>query len=146
MRELSPDELTRILENIEVQRRELEAAQRQPADQKSLEIFGLNYAYGALPEKQRRAIAPEIDTAPEDFLVAFMKAMRSELCTEGGALFEQWKQYSDVSAEPLAKKVSKRLIEMGFEGKAIATLTEAISVCILWLGVKVFCDRYSTFQ
>lgn len=143
MAALTPTEFEQVLANIEAQRRELESAQREPASQKSLEVLGMNYAQGTLPEKQRQAIAPKIDTAPEDFLVNFTEAMRSELCNEGGELFEQWQKYRDLDAKSLAKEVSTRLVKLGFEGKAIATLTEAISVCVLWLGVQVFCDRYS---
>jgi len=128
---LTPAELEQVLTNIETQRWELESAQREPASQKSLEVLGMSYAYDALPEKQKRIIAAEIDTAPEDFLVEFMEAMGANLCKEGGVLFEQWQKYRDLDAESLAKEVCERLVKLGFEGQAIATLTEAISVCVL---------------
>lgn len=81
----------------------------------------------------------ENDT-PESFMKKFTRAAKKDLCLEGGVLHEQWKKYGDLDNETMINHFGSVLAGWGLASAPLQTAVIAVSVIMLHLGIKTFCE------
>lgn len=125
------------------------------------EIRHIGYTQKAIPEAQRQQLqtvisettkittrikissVPETITeqdTPESFMKKFARAAKKDLCLEGGVLHEQWKKYGDLDNESMIKNFGGVLAGLGLTSAPLQTAVVAVSVIIVHLGIKAFCE------
>jgi hypothetical protein len=99
-----------------------------------------------VPAKQKQQLEQVIEQdlgtkEPADsFMKKFARAAKQDLCLEGGVLYGQWKKYGDLENEAMLKTFSGVLIGMGISNALLATAVVAVSVIVIHIGVKAFCE------
>ena len=92
--------------------------------------------------KQNQAIAAATKEPAKSFLQKFRKAAKADLCEEDGVLYKQWKKWGDLDNKETISKFGGVLAGMGFLGEFITPILVSVTVIILHIGVKAFCDEY----
>jgi hypothetical protein len=99
-----------------------------------------------VPAKQKQQLEQVIEQdlgtkEPADsFMKKFARAAKQDLCVEGGVLYGQWKKYGDLENEAMLKTFSGILIGMGVSNALLATAVVAVSVIVIHIGIKAFCE------
>lgn len=99
-----------------------------------------------VPSKQKQQLEQVIEQdlgAKEDadsFMKRFTRAAKQDLCVEGGVLYGQWKKYGDLENEAMLKTFGGILIGMGVSDTWLATAVVAVSVIVIHIGIKAFCE------
>lgn len=99
-----------------------------------------------VPAKQKQQLEQVIEQAlgtkePADsFMKKFARAAKQDLCVEGGVLYGQWKKYGDLENEKMVNTFSGILIGMGISNALLATAVVAVSVIVIHIGIKAFCE------
>jgi hypothetical protein len=99
-----------------------------------------------VPAKQKQQLEQVIEQdlgikEPADsFMKKFARAAKQDLCVEGGVLYGQWKKYGDLENEAMLKTFSGILIGMGISNALLATAVVAVSVIVIHIGIKAFCE------
>ncbi len=99
-----------------------------------------------VPAKQKQQLEQVIEQdlgAKEDadsFMKKFTRAAKQDLCIEGGVLYGQWKKYGDLENEAMLKTFGGILIGMGVSNAWLATAVVAVSVIVIHIGIKAFCE------
>lgn len=91
---------------------------------------------------QRRAIAAASGEDPTTFLARFKRAAHRDLCEPGGLLHEQWRQWRDLTSKQMVKSFGGVLAGMGIAGAPLQTLTVALAVIVLHIGVRAVCEEF----
>lgn len=92
--------------------------------------------------KQNEAIAQSTQEPAPSFLKKFWKAAKADLCEEDGVLYKQWKKWGDLDNKETISKFGGLLAGMGISGEFITPIVVSVSVIVLHIGVKAFCDEY----
>ncbi|MEA5476518.1 hypothetical protein VB774_02695 [Pseudanabaena galeata UHCC 0370] len=92
--------------------------------------------------KQNEAITTATKEPAKSFLQKFWKAAKADLCEEEGMLYKQWKKWGDLDNKETISKFGGLLAGMGFSGEFITPIVVSVSVIVLHIGVKAFCDEY----
>jgi hypothetical protein len=92
--------------------------------------------------KQNQAIAIATKEAAKSFLQKFRKAAKADLCEEGGVLYKQWKKWGDLDNKEAMDKFKLVLTGLGLTGNLLKSALVAVTVIVLHIGVKAFCDEY----
>jgi hypothetical protein len=93
--------------------------------------------------KQNEAIATATQEPAKSFLQKFWKAAKADLCEEDGVLYKQWKKWGDLDNKETISKFGGLLAGMGISGEFITPIVVSVTVIVLHIGVKAFCDEYS---
>lgn len=93
-------------------------------------------------DRQKQAIVQATGEDPENFLQRFARATRKDLCSEGGVLYTQWKNYADLDNKDTIRTFRSVLVAMGITGEYVPLLVVALAVIVLHLGVKTICEEY----
>ena len=99
-----------------------------------------------VPAKQKQqlehVITQDLGTkeSADSFMKKFARAAKQDLCLEGGVLYEQWKKYGDLENEKMLNTFSGILIGMGVSNALLATAVVAVSVIVIHIGIKAFCE------
>ncbi|MFI3218571.1 MAG: hypothetical protein QX189_05560 [Methylococcales bacterium] len=99
-----------------------------------------------IPSKQKQQLEQVVEQAlgtkePADsFMKKFARAAKQDLCVEGGVLYGQWKKYGDLENEKMVNTFSGILIGMGVSSAFLATAVVAVSVIVIHIGIKAFCE------
>jgi hypothetical protein len=99
-----------------------------------------------VPAKQKQQLEQVIEQdlgikEPADsFMKKFARAAKQDLCLEGGVLYGQWKKYGDLENEDMVKTFGGILIGMGVSNAFLATFVVAVSVIVIHIGIKAFCE------
>ncbi len=99
-----------------------------------------------VPAKQKQQLEQVIEQdlgtkEPSDsFMKKFARAAKQDLCVEGGVLYGQWKKYGDLENEKMVNTFSGILIGMGVSNALLATAVVAVSVIVIHIGIKAFCE------
>ncbi len=125
--------------SAEIDRQIQELGKASPSDIKRGEAEGAEQ----LPVKQSQAIAEITQENPKTFLKTFLAAAKSDLCEEGGVLYAQWKKWADLNNEDVIDRFTAILVALGFTGNALEILLVSVSVIVIHLGAKAFCEYYS---
>ncbi len=96
-----------------------------------------------LPVKQSQAIAEITQENPKTFLKTFLAVAKTDLCEEEGVLYAQWKKWADLNNEDVINRFTAILVALGFTGNALQILIVSVSVIVIHLGAKAFCEYYS---
>ncbi|MHC5890799.1 hypothetical protein [Nostoc sp.] len=135
----TPEEITVLSAEIDRQLTELRHAsdleQKQGEDKTSDEKMLV---------KQTAAITKLAQQEPQSFLQKFGRAAKSDLCQEGGMLNQQWKKWGDLDNKDALERLGGVLVGMGFSGNALSPLVVAVTVIIIHIGLKAFCEDYSS--
>ena len=136
------EEINTLSAKIDLQLQEL--TKGSPSDITPLYIKGEGREEDAgLPVKQSQAIADITQEDPQTFLKTFLAVAKSDLCEEGGLLYGQWKKWADLDNKDVIDKFTPILVALGFTGNTLQILIIAVSVIVIHLGVKTFCEYYS---
>jgi hypothetical protein len=99
-----------------------------------------------IPSKQKQQLEQVIEqdlSTKEDadsFMKRFAHNAKKDLCEEGGKLNALWKRYGDLENEDMVKTFSGILIGMGVSNALLATAVVAVSVIVIHIGIKAFCE------
>ncbi|MBD2202179.1 hypothetical protein H6G33_11135 [Calothrix sp. FACHB-1219] len=134
----TPEEITALSAEIDRQLIELRSApdaeQKQGDDKISDE---------KLLVKQTAAITKFTQENSQSFLQKFGRAAKSDLCQEGGMLNKQWQKWGDLDNKDAVERLGGVLVGMGFSGDVLSPLVVALTVIIIHIGLKAFCEDYS---
>ncbi|QLE40440.1 hypothetical protein FD723_08215 [Nostoc sp. C052] len=135
----TPEEITALSAEIDRQLTELRyvanSALKQGEDKISDE---------KLLVKQTAAITKFTQENSKSFLQKFGRAAKSDLCQEGGMLNKQWKKWGDLDNKDALERLGAVLVTMGFSGDMLSPLVVAVTVTIIHIGLKAFCEDYSS--
>ncbi|MEJ6480358.1 hypothetical protein N0Y54_03060 [Nostoc punctiforme UO1] len=135
----SPEEITALSAEIDRQLTELRDApdsrQKQGEDETSAEKMLV---------KQTEEITKLTQEKPKSFLHKFGRAAKSDLCQEGGMLNQQWKKWGDLDNKDAVERLGAVLVTMGFSGDVLSPLAVAVTVIVIHIGLKAFCEDYSS--
>ncbi|BAY90123.1 MULTISPECIES: hypothetical protein [unclassified Tolypothrix] len=135
----TPEEITALSAEIDRQLIELrsapDSAQKQGEDKISDE---------KLLVKQTEVITQVTQENSRSFLQKFGRAAKSDLCQEGGMLNKQWQKWGDLDNKDAVERLGGVLVGMGFSGDVLSPLVVAITVIIIHIGLKAFCEDYSS--
>jgi hypothetical protein len=92
--------------------------------------------------KQNEAIATATKEPAKSFLQKFWKAAKADLCEEDGVLYKQWKRWGDLDNKETISKFGGLLAGMGISGEFITPIVVSVTVIVLHIGVRAFCDEY----
>ena len=92
--------------------------------------------------KQNQAIAAATKEPAKSFLQKFWKAAKADLCEEDGVLYKQWKKWGDLDNKEAMDKFKVVLTGLGLTGNLLQSALVAVTVIVLHIGVKAFCDEY----
>jgi hypothetical protein len=92
--------------------------------------------------KQNQAIATATKEPAKSFLQKFWKAAKADLCEEEGMLYKQWKKWGDLDNKETISTFKGILTGLGLSGNVLPTVIVAVTVIVLHIGVKAFCDEY----
>jgi hypothetical protein len=92
--------------------------------------------------KQNQAIAIATKEPAKSFLQKFWKAAKADLCEEDGVLYKQWKKWGDLDNKETISTFKGILAGLGLSGNVLPTAIVAVTVIVLHIGVKAFCDEY----
>ena len=92
--------------------------------------------------KQNQAIAIATKEPAKRFLQKFWKAAKADLCEEEGMLYKQWKKWGDLDNKETISTFKGILTGLGLSGNVVPTAIVAVTVIVLHIGVKAFCDEY----
>jgi len=134
----SEEELARLSDAVDQQLRELKASVGEAS------FRGDEEEQTLAETPQGKAIAQITQEPPKTFLQKFGLAAKSDLCEEGGMLYQQWKKWGDLENKEALERLGAVLMAMGFTGGALEPLAVATLVIILHLSVKTFCEEYSS--
>jgi hypothetical protein len=134
----TPEEITALSAEIDRQLTELrytpDAGQKQGEDKISDE---------KLLVKQTEVITQVTQENSRSFLQKFGRAAKSDLCQEGGMLNQQWQKWGDLDNKDAVERLGAVLVTMGISGDVLAPLVVAVTVIIIHIGLKAFCEDYS---
>jgi hypothetical protein len=94
--------------------------------------------------KQTAAITKLTQEQPKSFLQKFRRAAKSDLCQEGGMLNQQWKKWGDLDNKDAVERLGAVLVAMGVSGDVLSPLAVAVTVIVIHIGLKAFCEDYSS--
>jgi formylglycine-generating enzyme required for sulfatase activity/uncharacterized caspase-like protein len=97
---------------------------------------------GSLLTSQTAEIEQVIQEPVDSFLRKFARVARRDICEEGGVLNKQWEQFNDLSRSDTLKIVSAALAVMGIANPVVTVIAVPITVIILHLGLRTFCEEY----
>lgn len=130
----SDDEIALLSEQIDAQLMELHRDGRQ-APMKGEDPLT------DLPSRQREVVENTVGEDAESFLVRFRDAVKRDLCEPDGLLYKQWERWGDLSNKEVLKTFGAVLAAMGFTGSELQMLVVAVTVVVLHVGLRAFCDR-----
>lgn len=110
----------------------------EPADEGHTKRIGTTKK--AIPDKQKQQLEQVTQEDADTFMKKFARAAKKDLCEEGGLLHEQWKKYADLGNEDMLKTFSGILIGMGVSNALLATAAVSVSVIVIHIGIKAFCE------
>ena len=93
-----------------------------------------------IPSKQKQQLEQATGESADSFMKKFARAAKQDLCVEGGVLYGQWKKYGDLENEKMLTTFSGILIGMGVSNALLATAVVAVSVIVIHIGIKAFCE------
>ena len=96
--------------------------------------------------KQNQAIATATQEPAKRFLHKFWQAAKADLCEEDGILHKQWQKWGDLDNKETIAKFGGLLAGMGISGELITPLVVSVTVIVLHIGVKAFCEEYGDRQ
>ena len=91
---------------------------------------------------QKDAIEAMTREPTDGFLRKFARVARRDVCEEGGLLNGQWEKYQDLSREDTLVVVVGSLGLMGIANPVVVAIGVPITVIILHLGLRTFCEEY----
>ncbi len=91
---------------------------------------------------QKDAIEVATGEPTDGFLRKFARVARRDVCEEGGLLNGQWEKYQDLSREDTLAVVAGALGLMGMANPVVVAIGVPITVIILHLGLRTFCEEY----
>jgi hypothetical protein len=91
---------------------------------------------------QRGAIAQAAGEPADGFLRKFARVARRDVCEEGGLLNKQWAQYQDLSRADTLAVVGGALGLLGLANPVVVAIAVPVTVIILHLGLRTFCEEY----
>ncbi len=134
----SDDELDRLSAEIDTQLRALQATPETA-------VMAPAKGTGNLPpEPQKHAIEQATGEPAPTFLARFKAAARDDICRPGGVVFEQWRKWRDVTNKDALKTVGPIAAGMGIATSVVGTVSVAIVVWLLHVGVTAFCAEGGT--
>ncbi len=92
--------------------------------------------------KQNQEIATATKEPAKSFLQKFWRAAKSDFCEEDGVLYKQWDKWGDLDNKEALSKFGGFLAALGLKGDFLITGIVAVTVIVLHIGVKAFCDEY----
>jgi hypothetical protein len=91
---------------------------------------------------QTTAIEQATQEPADSFLRKLARVARRDVCEEGGLLNKQWKEYQDLSRSDTVKVLGGLLAGMGIASSTLAAIAVPVTVIILHLGLRTFCEEY----
>jgi hypothetical protein len=95
----------------------------------------------SLPPKQRQNIEKNIKENSENFSDRVLRALYNDLCKDDGILYKQYQRFGELNNKEIIKTLGPLLAGMGLASIPLQTVTVAITVYVLHIGVKVICDE-----
>jgi hypothetical protein len=99
-----------------------------------------------LPKKQNDAIANATKEPTENFLKKFGRVAKADLCEKGGKLNAKWVEWGELETKDMLIAFGALFPSLGIEGSIAVTVAISISVIILHIGVKTFCEEYGNHE
>jgi 2-keto-3-deoxy-galactonokinase len=103
-------------------------------------VRGVKSAKKSALKKQKQQLEQVTKEDADSFMQKFARAAKKDLCLEGGVLNAQWKKYGDLENKDMLKTFSGILIGMGVSNALLATAVVAVSVIVIHIGIKAFCE------
>jgi hypothetical protein len=134
----SPEVLTELTTAVDRQLREI---QTQPigTDRSGMDEVQALRSQLAM---QTAAIAQVAQEPADSFLQKFARVAKRDVCDEGGLLNKQWEQYQDLSRADTLAVVGGALGLLGLANPVVTAIAVPVTVIILHLGLRTFCEEY----
>ena len=92
--------------------------------------------------KQHQSIESLTQESSPSFLAKFGKAAKGDLCDETGLLHQQWQKWGDLNNKDALERLGGVLVAMGFTGGALRSLVVVVTVIVVHIRIKAFCEDY----
>ena len=106
------------------------------------EVRALKVQLQAQLEPEKAAITAATQEDADGFLKRFARVAKRDVCEEGGLLNKQWEQYQDLSRADTLAVVGGALGLLGLANPVVTAIAVPVTVIILHLGLRTFCEEY----
>jgi 16S rRNA C1402 N4-methylase RsmH len=103
-------------------------------------VKGIKHSKKAIPSQQKQQLEHAIQEDADSFMTKFARAAKQDLCVEGGLLYAQWKKYGDLDNQDMLKTFGGLLVGLGVSSAFLAMAVVAVSVIVIHIGIKAFCE------
>ncbi|NOR68170.1 MAG: hypothetical protein GQ532_00465 [Methylomarinum sp.] len=93
-----------------------------------------------IPSKQKQQLEQATGEEAETYLKKFACAAKKDLCIEGGLLHDQFEEMGNMSKKSMLLIFGSVLTGIGLPAAALQTTAVAVSVIVLYIGIKAFCE------
>ena len=69
-------------------------------------------------------------------------AAKADLCDADGLLHKQWQKWGDLDNKDALERLGAVLMAMGFSGGVLRSLVVVVTVVVVHIGLKAFCEDY----
>lgn len=94
----------------------------------------------AIPVKQRQQLEQATQEDADSFMKKFARAAKKDLCQEGGLLHDTFEETGNLGKKSMVVIFGSILSGIGLPAAAIQTTVVAVSVIVLHIGIKAFCE------
>ncbi len=91
---------------------------------------------------QTAAISQVTQEPADSFLRKFARVAKRDVCEDGGLLNKQWEAYQDLSRADTLAVVGGALGLLGLANPVVTAIAVPVTVIILHLGLRTFCEEY----
>jgi hypothetical protein len=134
----SPEVLAELTAAVDRQLREIQTQPIGPDRSGMDEVQALRSQLAM----QTAAIAQVTQEPADSFLRKFARVAKRDVCDEGGLLNKQWEQYQDLSRADTLAVVGGALGLLGLANPVVTAIAVPVTVIILHLGLRTFCEEY----
>jgi len=99
------------------------------------------YGKKIVPSKQKQEIEQATGEEAESYLKKFARAVKKDLCEEGGILHDQFEELGNLSKKSMLVTFGTVLAGMNVATIALPAVVVAVSVIVLHIGIEAFCEE-----
>jgi hypothetical protein len=95
----------------------------------------------SIPSKQKQQLEQATQEDADTFMKKFARAAKKDLCQDGGLLHDTFEETGNLSKKSMVAIFGGVLSGIGLPAAALQTTVVAVSVVVLHIGIKAFCEE-----
>jgi hypothetical protein len=103
-------------------------------------VRGSKHGKKTIPHKQKQLIEQATQEEVNSFMKKFARAAKKDLCKDGGLLHDTFEETGNLGKKSMVAIFGGVLSGIGLPAAAIQTTVVAVSVIVLHIGIKAFCE------